>query len=50
MNFRAADGTMPAFWTELFEKLGEPIPEGVPGTNPNDMAREGVLTEVGRYF
>ena len=50
MNFRAADGAMPAFWTELFEKLGEPIPEGVPGTNPNDMAREGILTEVGRYF
>lgn len=50
MNFRAADGAMPAFWTEHFEKLGEPIPEGVPGTNPNDMAREGILTEVGRYF
>lgn len=50
MNFRAADGTMPDFWVELFEKLGEPIPEGVPGTNPNDMAREEILTEVGRYF
>ena len=50
MNFRAADGTMPAFWTELFEKLGEPIPEGVPGTNPNDMARDPHLREVGRWF
>lgn len=50
MNFRAADGTMPAFWTKLFETLGEPIPEGEPGTNPNDMAREAALEEVGRYF
>ena len=50
MNFRAADGTMPAYWTALFEESGEEIPEGEPGTNPNDMAREGVLTEVGRYF
>lgn len=50
MNFRAADGTMPDFWVVLFEKLGEPIPEGEPGTNPNDMAREAILTEVGRYF
>lgn len=50
MNFRAADGTMPAFWVELFERLGEPIPEGLPGTNPNDMARDPHLTEIGRWF
>lgn len=50
MNFRAADGTMPVFWIELFEKLGEEIPEGVPGTNPNDMARDSMLTEVYRWF
>lgn len=39
MRFRAADGTMPQFWTDLFCRIGEPVPEGVPGTNPNDMAR-----------
>lgn len=50
MRFRAADGSMPAYWTELFEKLNEAVPEGVPGTNPNDMAREPVLTEIGRWF
>lgn len=50
MNFRNADGELPAFWTELFERLGEPVPEGVPGTNPGDMAAEPVLEEVGRYF
>ena len=50
MNFRAADGSMPAFWTELFERLGEAIPEGEPGTNPNDMAHDPQLYEVGRLF
>lgn len=50
MNFRDADGRMPAFWTELFERLGEPIPEGVPGTNPHDLAQAPVLKEVWRFF
>lgn len=46
MNFRAADGSMPQYWIELFESLGEPIPQGVLGTNPNDMAREKCLERV----
>lgn len=50
MNFRAADGTMPQFWVALFAGLGKPIPQGVSGTNPNDMAREAALAEVYRYF
>ncbi|MDE6446526.1 MAG: hypothetical protein K2L06_06675 [Alistipes sp.] len=50
MNFCAADGSMPRFWTELFGRLGEEIPEGVPGTNPNDMARDSTLTEICRWF
>lgn len=50
MRFRAADGTMPTFWRELFDALGEPVPEGVPGTNPNDMAQEACLREIYRWF
>lgn len=50
MNFLAANGTMPAFWTELFEKLGEPVPQDVPGTNPNDMVKAPLLECVHRYF
>ena len=50
MNFRNADGTMPQFWTDLFSRLGEPIPEGEPGTNPNDMARSTLLQTVHRYY
>lgn len=48
MNFRAADGSMPTFWTKLFAQLNMPIPEGVPGTNPNDMSKETILEPVCR--
>lgn len=50
MNFRAADGSMPQFWAELFESLGEPVPEGVDGTNPADMSQEESIEVVYRYF
>lgn len=50
MNFRAPDGSMPRFWTELYDGLGVDVPEGEPGTNPNDMAKDGRLSEVYRYF
>jgi len=50
MNFRDDEGNMPVFWSELFNKLGEPVPEGVLGTNPNDMSKEPILTEVYRFF
>lgn len=35
MNFRNEKGEMPQFWIDLFKKLGEDIPEGVLGTNPD---------------
>lgn len=50
MNFRAPDGTMPRYWQKLFERLGEPIPEGLPGTNPNDLSQEESLYEIRRWF
>ena len=50
MNFRSPDGTLPQFWQELFSRLGTPVPEGLPGTNPNDLSKEDCLVEVFRYF
>lgn len=47
MNFKAADGSIPPYWVELFAILGEPIPQGVPGTNPNEMSQENCLKRVG---
>lgn len=50
MNFRDSTGALPPFWQQLFARLGEPVPEGVPGTNPADLAQDTLLYEVYRYF
>lgn len=50
MNFRAEDGSMPRFWEELFDRLGEPVPEGVDGTNPAAMSQQECVEIVGRYY
>lgn len=47
MNFKAPDGTMPEYWTELFDILGMDVPQGVPGTNPRSMMEEKCLKDVG---
>lgn len=51
MNFRARGESQPAvYWLEYFSRLGLPVPEGVPGTNPADLAREKSLRPLFRYF
>lgn len=50
MNFKNANGEMPQFWTDLFNRLGESVPQGELGTNPNEMAKSPLLEEVYRYF
>ncbi len=50
MNFRDKSGNMPDFWVDLFEKLGETIPEGVPGTYPSDLAKEPILSIVYTHY
>lgn len=50
MNFRDKDGNMPQFWTELYGRLGQAVPEGVEGTNPQDLSKDPKLTEICRYF
>lgn len=46
MNFKDADGEFPLYWQQLFSRLGEPIPQGIPGTNPQGMAGEAILRKV----
>lgn len=46
MNWRDAKGNLPAYWKKHFEKLGIPVPEGVPGTNPTDMSRSPILKKL----
>lgn len=46
MNFLNPDGEMPVYWEQLFARLGEPVPQGVPGTNPQGMSKEPALRQV----
>lgn len=46
MNWRDKDGNLPQYWQEHFKKLGMPVPEGVPGTNPTDMSRSPMLQKL----
>lgn len=50
MNFRTPDGKLPEFWVNLYKELGQPVPEGVLGTNPADLSKDKRLTEIYRYF
>lgn len=46
MNFKDADGDFPAYWVRLFSELGEPVPQDMPGTNPQDMSESSLLEYV----
>ena len=46
MNFLAPDGTMPAYWQSLFDGMGLPVPQGTPGTNPQDLSASPLLVTV----
>jgi len=43
-------GDIDAYWIKHFEKLGKPVPEGEPGTNPADMAQSPVIKIVHKYY
>lgn len=43
MNFRDSRGRLPLYWKRHFRRLGIPVPEGVPGTNPTALARSPLL-------
>lgn len=46
MNFKGPDGEYPAYWVKLFAKMGVPIPQDVPGTNPRDMMLSPALQDI----
>ena len=46
MNFLAPDGTMPPYWEWLFGQLGMDVPQGLPGTNPQDMSKSPNLEKI----
>ena len=50
MNFRDADGKMPTYWIEHFEKYNAVIPENQLGSNPGDLSKSDKIEIVYRYF
>lgn len=39
MTFRDSTGQMPPYWVDWFARLGREAPEGIEGTNPQDLYR-----------
>jgi len=50
MNFRDADGNLPTYWIEHFEKYNAVIPENCQGSNPGDLSKSNKIEIVYRYF
>ena len=46
MNWKNEKGEIPVYWTQLFALLGMDVPQGVPGTNPQDMSVSPLLKTV----
>lgn len=46
MNFKGPDGEYPPYWVKLFAKMGVPIPQDVPGTNPRNMMHSPALQDI----
>lgn len=47
MSFSDTTGTVLPYWTRLYHRHGRPVPEGAPGTNPAQLARDPKTTLVG---
>lgn len=48
MNFRNPEtGVIAAYWVDFYRSHGMDVPQGLPGTNPNDMAHSPALQRVG---
>lgn len=50
MNFRDSTGQVAPYWAEHYARLGIPVPEGVPGTNPGDLSQDPALEVIHTYF
>ena len=46
MTFKGPDGEILPYWVRHYEAMGLPVPEGAPGTNPNDLSRDPLLEDV----
>ena len=50
MNFRDANGNLPNYWIEHFEKHNAVIPENRPGSNPGDLSKSDKIEIVYHFY
>ncbi len=50
MSFQDPEGHTVPYWRAHYDSLGIAIPEGEPGTNPNDLSRSPRLREISYDF
>ncbi len=50
MNFCDSTGEIAPYWLEHYARVGIPVPEGVPGTNPGTLSLDPKLEVVYSYF
>ena len=49
MNFLDLEGNLPEYWKELFEKLQMDVPQGLLGTNPEDLSHSTTLQRASLF-
>ena len=45
-SIKNENGEYPEYWVDLFTRLGTDVPQGVPGTNPQDLSSSPLLHAV----
>jgi hypothetical protein len=49
MNFKNLQtGQISPYWTDFYRSKGMPVPQDLPGTNPNAMSKAAALSALGR--
>ncbi len=46
MNFKDEGDTVSRYWVEFYAALGREVPQGEPGTNPNDLSKSKRLKKI----
>ena len=46
MNFKGPDGAIDPYWADLYARHGRGVPQGEPGTNPNDLSKSERLKQI----
>jgi hypothetical protein len=50
MKFKnPATGKIDNYWLEYYKKIGTDVPEGKPGTNPNDLSKSKNIQKIKVY-